>query len=347
MVDGYTCRVRAPPTIRSTPVEYRRLGTTDLTVSTLCFGNWQGAGDWGDIPEDQLLATTRRAFDLGIRFFDTAQAYGFGRAEELLGRALAGQLKGSARDEVVIATKGGLRAVGRDGDDGVTRDSSPGWLRQGIDDSLRALGVDHIDVYAVHWPDVDTPFDETARALEDAVQAGKIRYVGLSNFSTEQLDAFAETRPVDAYQPGYHLFRRTIEESELPWCAEHGTGVYVYGPMAHGMATGKMTPDHQFEESDWRGSSDDFRGEGFRTNLAIVDRLEAFARERDHTMPELAVAWTLSHPAIDAAIVGARNPEQVEGVIGAGDFPLSAEDRAAIDQLLEGASPVRGLTPEG
>lgn len=324
-------------------MEYRRFGSTDLTVSTLCFGNWQGGGDWGDIPEDQLLATTRRAFDLGITFFDTAQAYGFGRAEQQLGKALASQLKGSGRDGVVIATKGGLRLS----DDGVVRDSSPGWLRQGIDDSLRFLGVDHIDVYTVHWPDVDTPFDEMARALNDAVTAGKIRYVGISNYNTTQLDAFNETRPVDAYQPGYHLFRRTIEESELPWCAEHGTGVYVYGPMAHGMATGKMTPEQTFEEGDWRGSSDDFRGEGFRDNLAIVDRLSDLARERGHSMPELAVAWTISHPAVDAAIVGARNPEQVEGVVGAGDFTLSDEDRSAIDELLEGASPVRGLTPEG
>src|SRR5215212_8301144 len=168
-------------------MRYTRLGRTDLEVSRVCFGTWQFSGEWGTVEERDSEAAIRRALELGINFFDTAQAYGFGAAEQLLGKALEPEIK-DRRDELVLATKGGLRMEG----DQLLRDSSPGWLRQGVEDSLRFLGTDYIDLYQVHWPDLETPFEETARALDELVQEGKIRYVGVSNFDAQQMAEFEQ-----------------------------------------------------------------------------------------------------------------------------------------------------------
>jgi aryl-alcohol dehydrogenase-like predicted oxidoreductase len=177
---------------------------TDLQVSPICFGTWQLGGDWGGFDERDATAAIRHALELGVNFFDTAQAYGFGASERLLGSALAPEL-GSRRDEVVIATKGGLRP---NGDGAVVRDASPTWLREGVEQSLRALAVDHIDLYQLHWPDPAVPVAETAAALQELVDEGKVRHVGVSNFDAPQMAAFARTRPVETLQPPYHLFPR-------------------------------------------------------------------------------------------------------------------------------------------
>ena len=176
-----------------------RLGMTDLEVSPIAFGTWQLGGEWGEFDEAEGIAAIRQARDLGVNLFDTAQGYGFGASERLLGRALRDDLD-SRRDEVVIATKGGLRMT----DDGLVRDSSPDWLRSGVEKSLSALEVDYIDIYQVHWPDPDVPFAETAGALQGLVDEGKIRHVGASNFDAAQMEEFARTRPVETAQPPYH-----------------------------------------------------------------------------------------------------------------------------------------------
>jgi aryl-alcohol dehydrogenase-like predicted oxidoreductase len=173
-----------------------RLGMTDLQVSPIAFGTWQLGGEWGQFDEDDAIAAIRHARELGVNLFDTAQGYGFGASERLLGRALRDELD-NHRDEVVIATKGGLRMT----DDGLVRDSSPGWLRGGVDASLAALGVGHFDIYQVHWPDSKAPFAETAGALQELVDEGKIRHVGVSNFDASQIAEFAETRPVESLHP--------------------------------------------------------------------------------------------------------------------------------------------------
>lgn len=323
-------------------MEYTRLGRSDLEVSRICFGTWQFGGDWGSLEEQENIDAMRRALDLGITFFDTAQAYGFGASEQLLGKALGPALE-ERRDEIVIATKGGLRQEG----DGMVRDSSPAFLRQGVEESLGHLGVDHIDLYQVHWPDPDTPFEETAGALEELVQEGKIRHAGVSNYGVEELRAFSERRPVETLQPPYHLFRRDIEEDVLPWCREHDVGVLVYSPLAHGLLTGKFDEDTEFDEDDWRGESDLFSGDAFRRNLETVQALERLAEERGHSVAELAVAWTLANPAVDVAIVGARRPGHIEGTATAADIELSDGDLRAIEAAMEGAVAVGGPTPEG
>jgi aryl-alcohol dehydrogenase-like predicted oxidoreductase len=323
-------------------MDYTRLGQTDLEVSAICLGTWQFGGDWGTPRREDGKAAVRRALELGVTFFDTAQAYGFGESEELLAEGLGDDLR-SRRDELVIATKGGLRPDG----DGIARDSSPEWLRRGVEESLRHLGVETIDLYQIHWPDPDTPVEETAGALDELVREGKIRYVGVSNFDVEQMAGFERTRKVDSLQPPYHLFRREIEDDVLPWCRENGVGVLAYGPLAHGLLSGRMTPDTRLPDDDWRHGSDLFRGDNFRRNLEVVAALGRFAEERGFTVAQLAVAWTLANPAVDVAIVGARRPDHIEGTAPAADIELSGDDLAEIDRIMEGAVQVAGPTPEG
>jgi aryl-alcohol dehydrogenase-like predicted oxidoreductase len=314
---------------------------TDLQVSPVAFGTWQLGGEWGDFDEREAIAAIRHARELGINFFDTAQAYGFGASERLLGRALGDELN-HHRDDVVIATKGGLRLT----PEGTVRDSSADWLHSGVEQSLRALGVDHVDLYQVHWPDPDVPFAETAGALQQLVEEGKIRHVGVSNFSTTQMAEFARTRPVETLQPAYHLFRREIEDDIAPYVLEHDIGVLAYGPLAHGLLSGTMDEDTRFADDDWRSQSPLFRGETFRRNLETVRALDRFARERGLTVGQLAIAWTLAHPAVDVAIVGARRAAHIEDSVGAAGFELSAEDLADIDDIMAGAVTVAGPSPE-
>ncbi len=319
-----------------------RLGMTNLHVSPICFGTWQLGGDWGGFDERDAIAAIRHALELGVNIFDTAQAYGFGASERLLGRALAPELR-SRRDEVVIATKGGLRP---NGDDGIVRDASPAWLREGVEQSLQALGVDHVDLYQLHWPDPAVPVAETAGALQELVDEGKIRHVGVSNFGPKQMAQFARTRPVETLQPPYHLFRRDIEAEVLPYCAEHDIGVLVYGPLAHGLLTGAIDEQTTFDAGDWRAKSPLFQGDALRHNVAAVRRLEQLANELGTTVSALAIAWTLAHPAVDVAIVGARRAAHIDGSVGAARLRLGEAELAEIDAIMDGAVTVGGPTPE-
>jgi aryl-alcohol dehydrogenase-like predicted oxidoreductase len=317
------------------------LGMTGLGVSRICFGSWQLGSDWGSFEEEAAIGAIRRARELGIDFFDTAQGYGWGESERLIGRALGDELR-SNRDELVIATKGGLRIEGGE----LRRDSSPDWLRRGVDFSLEALGVDHVDLYQVHWPDLDTPFSETAGALQELVDAGKIRHVGVSNFDVGEMAEFARTRPVETLQPPYHLFRRDIEEDVLPYCREHDIGVLVYGPLGHGLLSGAIDENTTFPENDWRGESELFRGENLTRNVEAVRRLEELAGEGGHTVSQLAIAWTLANPAVQVAIVGTRNADHIAEALGAADIELSEGDLARIDEIVAEGVPVGGPTPD-
>jgi aryl-alcohol dehydrogenase-like predicted oxidoreductase len=319
-----------------------RLGMTELEVTPIAFGTWQLGGDWGAFDEGEAITAIRQARELGINFFDTAQAYGFGASERMLGSALRDELA-TRRDDVVIATKGGLRIDERRG---LVRDSSPQWLRHGVEESLSALGVEHIDLYQIHWPDPDIPFAETAQALQELVEEGKIRHVGVSNFDVSQIAEFARTRPVETLQPPYHLFRRDAEADVLPYSREHDIGVLVYGTLAHGLLTGAMNPSTTFADDDWRRQSPLFEGEAFERNLSTVGELERFARDRGHTVSQLAIAWTLANPSVDVAIVGSRHASHTQDSVGALDLHLSPEEMAEIDGLMSGAVAVAGPSPE-
>jgi aryl-alcohol dehydrogenase-like predicted oxidoreductase len=318
------------------------LGATRLEVAPLAYGTWQFGGDWGPVDERAAIEAIQHARSLDINFFDTAQAYGFGRSERLLGTALAADLR-SARESVVIATKGGLRMDGGR----LVRDASPAWLRKGAEASLDALGTDYIDLYQLHWPDPRTPIRETAAALAELTREGLIRHVGVSNYTTGQIADFSSVLPVETVQPPYHLFRRDIEAGLLPYAAAHHIGVLAYGPLAHGLLGGAITETTAFATDDWRAHSPAFTGEGFARNLQVVAALRAFAARRGASIAQLAVAWVLANPAVQVAIVGARTPAHLAESLGALDLTLSPADLADIDHIMAAAVPVGGPTPEG
>jgi hypothetical protein len=322
-------------------VKVTTLGRSGLQVSRIAFGTWQLGGDWGQFEEATAIAAIRRARELGVNFFDTAQAYGFGASERLLGRALRDELTRN-RDQLVIATKGGLRMT----DIGLVRDASPEWLREGVDASLTALGVDHLDLYQVHWPDPKVPVAETAGALRDLVAEGKIGHVGVSNYSAEQMGEFAKTLPVETVQPPYHLFRREIEDDVLPYSQANNVGVLVYGPLAHGLLSGTLNEQTRFASDDWRSKSGVFTGDTYRRNLAVVRALEKLAADRGMTVSQLAIAWTLANPAVHVAIVGARRANHIEESIASVDISLTSADLAEIDKIMATATQVAGPSPE-
>jgi aryl-alcohol dehydrogenase-like predicted oxidoreductase len=315
---------------------------TALDVSPIAFGTWQLGGEWGQFDEDEGIAAIRQARQLGVNLFDTAQGYGFGASERLLGRALRDDLD-NRRDEVLIATKGGLRMT----EDGLVRDSSPDWLRSGVEASLRALGTGQIDIYQVHWPDPNAPFAETAGALQQLVDEGKIRHVGVSNFDAQEMGEFAETRPVETLQAPYHLFRRDIEAEILPYCREHDIGVLVYGPLAHGLLTGALDEDTEFPPGDWRSEAPFFKDDAYRRNVETVRRLQRFAsQELGVSVSRLAIAWTLANPAVQVALVGARSRRHIEDSIAAAELELSEADLEQIDRIMADSVPLPGPSPE-
>jgi aryl-alcohol dehydrogenase-like predicted oxidoreductase len=319
-------------------MQYVELGRSGLRVSRVCFGTWQFGGEWGSVERDEAKAAVRTALDRGITFFDTAQAYGFGDSEGLLAEALGDDIH---RDDVIVATKGGLRPT----DDGVERDASASFLREGVEHSLRHLGVEAIDLYQVHWPDRTTSLEETGAALKQLKDEGKIRHVGVSNFSPAEMEELSRAIEVETDQPPYNLFNRDIEDDVLPWCREHDIGLLVYGPLSHGLLSGRFDPS-SLADDDWRRGHPPFEGEALERNMEAVERLKEFAEQRGYTLAQLAVAWVLAQPGVHVAITGARRPEHVDGIAPAADVQLSEQDLAEIDEL-SGAGKAWGLTPEG
>jgi aryl-alcohol dehydrogenase-like predicted oxidoreductase len=317
------------------------LGRSGLAVSRVAFGTWQLGGDWGSFDDSAVVAAIRRAYELGINLFDTAQGYGYGTAEEVLGRALRSELR-SHRDAIVLATKGGINPAGER-----TRDARPAALRAGVESSLRALGVDYVDLYQVHWPDPDTPAEETATALQEMVDAGKIRHVGVSNYDVAELAAFEAVRPVETLQSPLHLFQRGIQHEILPYARRLDIGFLAYSPLGSGLLTGALNASTRFDEADWRSRSSAFTGNTFIRNLEIVDNLATFAARRSMTVAQLALAWVLAQEGVHVAIVGARHTRNIEAAAQAAGFALNADDLAEIDKITEGATPALGSTPEG
>jgi aryl-alcohol dehydrogenase-like predicted oxidoreductase len=322
-------------------MRYVRLGQTGLEVSAVALGTWAFGGDWGTVDLEAAKATIRRSLQEGVTLFDTAQGYGFGAAEQVLAQALRGRAR---REDVVIATKGGLR-MREDGT--LIRDTSRGWLRQGVESSLRNLGTDYLDLYQVHWPDPRTSAEETAQAVDELVRDGLVRHAGVSNYGIDEMETLRGYGRVETLQPPYDMFRREIEDEILPYAVKNNLGVLVYGPLAHGLLSGAMNPATTFAVDDWRSKSPDFTGETFRQNLAVVERLKVLARARGMSLPQLAVAWTLANPAVDVAVVGARRASHLDETAAAADIEVSAADLQEIDAIMADALPVWGPHPEG
>lgn len=307
--------------------ETLRIPGIDTPVSRIGLGTWAiGGWMWGGTDEARSIETIRGAVRGGINLIDTAPVYGFGRSEEIVGKALEG-----IRDQAVIATKVALEWPNEE----VRRNASAARIRQEVEDSLRRLRTDRIDLYQVHWPDPQVAHEETAGELERLRQEGKILAIGVSNYSPEQLEAFRQFANLSTVQPPYNLFERAIEADVLPYAQRHGLVVLAYGALCRGLLSGRMHAQTQFDGDDLRQGDPKFQAPRFAQYLAAVEALTAFARERHgKSVLALAVRWILDQgPTI--ALWGARKPEQLQGLDEAFGWRLSAEDLAAIDAILD------------
>jgi len=316
-------------------MEFRQFGRTGLKVSAVGFGCWEIGGTYGRIDESQFQRAVAQAIDSGIICFDTAEAYGMGVSEEALARALGGR-----RNNVVIATKFGVGYEEMPN----RRDSSRERVLASIDKSLQRLRTDHVDVYLVHWPDPNTPLDETMRALDDVVRQGKVSFIGVSNFRLAQIEECARLRRIDVVQYAWNMFDRRMQAEIFPYCAAQQIAVMAYGSLAYGMLSGTFHAGMSFDENDWRsrggnlGSLNLFRTlfgpEHFPRNLAAVEELKRLAAKYGKSLPQFALRWTLSNPVVGTALVGFRASAEVTENLGALGWDISNADIAEIDAIL-------------
>ena len=308
----------------------KNLGNSDLDITPIGFGAWAVGGEWqfgwGAQEDSDSGAAIHRALELGINWIDTAAVYGLGHSEEVVAKAL--QVWTDTRP--FVFTKCGMVW-----DDGGKVDYSlkAASIRRECEQSLRRLGVDVIDLYQAHWPADD--IEETLEGWAEMArlqQEGKVRWIGASNFSREELEKAGQIAPVTSLQPPYSLLKRDIEAEVLPYCQQQNVGVIVYSPMASGLLTGAMSRERAaaLPENDWRSRSPEFKEPKLSGNLALVDRLRRVGASQGRSPGEIAVAWTLHHPAVTGAIVGARNARQVDGIVGGAEVTLSAEEIATI-----------------
>jgi aryl-alcohol dehydrogenase-like predicted oxidoreductase len=308
--------------------EYSAIAGTPLRVSSVAIGTWAiGGWMWGGTDEAESVATIRAALDHGINVIDTAPAYGFGRSEEIVGKAVA---EGHLRDKVIIATKVGLEW--KDGN--VLRNASRDRIIQEIEDSMRRLRTDYIDVYQVHWPDPLVPIEETAAAMQKLFKQGKIRAIGVSNFSVEQMEQFRNVAPLHVLQSPYNLFEREIEADLLPYCRRNNISTFGYGALCRGLLSGRMRSDTVFTGDDLRRADPKFQQPRFAQYLSAVQRLDQLAQGRfgEHVI-QLAVRWMLDQ-GITTALWGARHPGQLEPVDEVTGWQLDAPTRTEIDRIL-------------
>jgi aryl-alcohol dehydrogenase-like predicted oxidoreductase len=316
-------------------MEFRQFGRTGLKVSAVGFGCWEIGGTYGRIDERQFQRAVAQAIDSGITCFDTAEAYGMGVSEEALARALGGR-----RNDVVIATKFGVGYEEMPN----RRDSSRERVLASIDKSLRRLRTDHVDVYLVHWPDPNTPLEETMRALDDVVRQGKVRFIGVSNFRLAKIEECARLRRIDVVQYAWNMFDRRMQAEIFPYCAAQQIAVMAYGSLAYGMLSGTFHAGMSFDENDWRsrggnlGSLNLFRTlfgpEHFPRNLAAVEELKRLAAKYGKSLPQFALGWTLSNPVVGTALVGFRTSAEVAENLGALGWEISNADMVEIDAVL-------------
>ncbi len=315
---------KSPP---ASSMEFAEIAEIGLKVSRVTIGTWAiGGWMWGGSDEAESIATIRAALAHGINLVDTAPVYGFGRSEEIVGRALADGL----RDKVLIATK-----VGLEWHDGrITRNGGRDCIMREVQDSLRRLGTDRIDIYQVHWPDPSVPIAETASAMRELYEQGTIRAIGVSNFSVKQMEEFRGASPLHVLQPPYNLFERAIEAEILPYCRKHGIATLGYGALCRGLLSGRMRADTKFSGDDLRLKDPKFQPPRFSQYLDAVKRLDHFARERYGTQViDLAVRWVLDQ-GITTALWGARHPDQLLPVEAAMGWSLDAAAKADIDRIL-------------
>jgi aryl-alcohol dehydrogenase-like predicted oxidoreductase len=310
-------------------LEFITISGTNLRASRIGLGTWAiGGSGWGGTDEADAIATIHAAIDHGINFIDTAPVYGFGRAEEIVGKALA---ESGHRDRLIVATKAGLSWRGQK----ISRDSSAPRIRIEIEDSLRRLRTDRIDLYQVHWPDANTPLEETAETLAELKAQGKIRAIGVSNYTPEQMAAFRRATPLNSDQPPYNLFERKIEADIIPYCQKEQITVIAYGALCRGLLSGGITKRTRFAPDDIRRGDPKFGWPRFSRYLKAVERLDRLAQKRhDKRVLHLAVRWLLDQPGVGIALWGARRAGQLDPLDDLLGWSIDPETRREIDEIL-------------
>ena len=301
----------------------------EMEVSRVGLGTWAiGGSEWGAVAEDTAIATCLSAIERGINLIDTAPIYGRGRAEEIVGKAMRAH---GRRDKLCIATKAGLEWNER----GVFANSTAARLRRELEDSLRRLGTDYIDLYQIHWPDTLVPVAEVAGVLAEFVRAGKVRALGVSNFSAAQMEEFQRIAPLASDQPPYNIFEREIDGETLPWCARNGVAVLSYSSLCRSLLGGRLQRGMRFEPGDIRAVDPKFQEPRFSQYLTAAERLTALARDRfGKSVAQLAVRWVLDRPGCSVALWGARRPDQLDAVAGVMGWNLDAATMAEIDRIV-------------
>ena len=305
-------------------MQTRRLGKDGPPVPVICFGALPLGGGMGMMPEEQAIATVNAAIDSGMTFIDTAE--GYRTSESRIGKAIKGK-----RHDLFLATK-------------LTWEHSPEHIAEAVENSLKALGTDYIDLYQIHLPNPSWPIEGTMGHLVRLRDSGEIRYIGISNFSAEQTKEALNYGPIHSSQPIYNMFHRDAEESILPFCLQNGIGVIPHSVLAKGLLTDRYHPGHEFNPDDERNRHDAFKGETFEHVSQIAKKLSDWATDHGRDLVQLAIAWTLAHPAVTSAIVGAKSPQQVYQNAKAADWILSDSDLREIDSIHAGFT-LPGLRP--
>lgn len=307
---------------------YRTMGESDLEVSAVCLGCWGIGGEfYGEVDDDESIRMIHAAQDAGVNFLDTAIVYGSGRSERVIGRALAD----GRRDRWILATKCGRRALP---DGSKLSSATREWIHKDIEQSLAAFQTDRIDLYQLHFPGPKTPLAESMAALVELKEAGKIRHIGVSNVTAEQLAECLAHAPVVSVQPLYNMFERQVEGELLGACVERHVGTLVYCPLARGLLTGKFTGDPAEVTGVSREKSKLFQGEALARNVAIVDRLKQVAAGLGCTVAQLAVAWTIAQPGITSAICGAKHPQQIAETAAGADVAIDDATMSRINAII-------------
>ena len=318
-------------------MQFRRLGRDGPEISVVGVGAWAIGGPWqlgwGPQDDDESIAALHKAFDSGVTWVDTAAVYGLGHSEEVVGQVVR-----EHGGEVLVFTKCGRPWYGREHNE-PTYDLRPETIRFELEQSLKRLGTDHVDLYQFHWPDPETgtPVEDSWATMAELVEEGKVRWAGVSNFGVGLLERCQRVRQVDAVQPPLSLLDRRAAADVIPWSAEHGTGVICYSPLQSGLLTGSFDGDRvrDLPADDWRRGSGDFQPPGLEANLELARRLQPVAARHGVPVAAVAIAWVLATPGVTGAIVGARRPSQVDGWLPAGNLQLTDDDLAELQRAID------------